>query len=109
MVTEGLGLQPPDDDDFNLLTEGFILFCSYIGFGCLPLIVLYIGHEYLSSDDLFKSAVMFMGAILFLLGSAKGNFSSASWIYCAMESLLFGIACAVISYTVGGVISSYVQ
>ena len=108
MVTEGLGLQSPEDDDDNLVLEAFILFCSYVGFGCLPLLVLYAGHEQMSSENLCTSAGICVSVVLFLLGSAKGSFSSASWLYCATESLIFGLSCAVISYTVGVYLSSYI-
>ena len=109
MVTEGLGLQPPEEEDGNLVVEAFILFCSYVGFGCLPLVVLYAGHDQMSGDNLYTSAGICMGVLLFVLGSAKGSFSSSSWLYFAMESLIFGLSCAIISYTVGIYIASYVK
>jgi vacuolar iron transporter family protein len=101
MVTEGLGLQPPDDDDFSLITEAIVMFLSYGGFGSIPLIVYYLGHSSMSVNHCFGTAAIATGLTLCILGSSKSSFSSSPWYYCATESVLFGVFCAVISYTVG--------
>ena len=109
MVTEGLGLQLPEDDDSSLILEAFVMFCSFLVFGCVPLAVIYMGHGQMSGENLCMAAGTCIGTLLFLLGAAKGSFSSASWLFCAVESLLFGLSCAVISYTVGSSIASYIH
>jgi DNA damage-binding protein 1 len=101
MVTEELGFRLSEDDDEYLLTDAFIMFFSFLGFGSVPIIV-YLICALNSVDEGIISIITSVIIIisLFILGALKSSFSSISWIYSGMETLCVGCACAVIAYGV---------
>jgi DNA damage-binding protein 1 len=76
MVTEELGLQPPEDDDFTLLVDAFVMIFSYALLGSIP-ILIFLSPLYLpslSTRDLFTTSAVLTGLILYILGSVKSTF-----------------------------------
>lgn len=102
MLSEELGLQVPNEDDAMLLTDAFIMFLSFAALGICPLIILCLGPMNLFSDqDLFYIAIFISLVILFILGSMKSSFSTSSWIYSGLESLILGAICSFLAFFVG--------
>ena len=109
MVTEGLGLQPPDDDDLSLFSDSFVMLLSYGGFGLLPMVIVYLMEKSdMSSRNLFETVGMSVAILLFILGSSKSSFSTSHWLHLGMETLAVGICCGIISFTVGATASSMI-
>ena len=95
-------LTTPEDDDAMLLTDAFIMFLSFATFGCIPIIVFFIGPFNFTTDhNLFIASTILSMSILFALGVMKSTFSSANWLYSGLESLLLGLLCTALSYAVG--------
>jgi len=77
IVTEELGLQPPEDDDITLVADAFVMFASYACFGSIPLIVYAVGPvlpDSFCSRDLYSTSAVVTSLALFTLGSAKSSF-----------------------------------
>jgi len=102
MVSEELGLQPPDNDDGELLTDAFVMFVSYSLFGALPILVYCIGGfmKVIPEQSMFPISAAFSLVVLSCLGIMKSFFSSSHWFYCFLESLILGGLVAAISYFV---------
>jgi VIT1/CCC1 family predicted Fe2+/Mn2+ transporter len=102
MLSEEIGLQLPDEDDGMLLTDSFVMFLSFACLGALPLLVFFLGPmELLGDERLFVSAVAVSSLVLFILGSMKSSFSSASWFYAGFEALMHGLVCSITAYFIG--------
>ena len=101
MMSQELQLKVPSPDD-SPYEDGFVVFCSFLIFGMLPLLT-YVAVPALSSSPvshnvLFGVAVLVTTAVLFGLGSFKSTFSSSKWWYSGIEFLLLGSAAAATSY-----------
>ena len=103
MVSEDLGMQLPDGNDAALLTDAFVMFASYAGFGALPVLVFCLGGPLGVASDhaLFLAAAGASLLLLCVLGIVKSTFSSSSWISSAVESVVLGAVCCGVSYFVG--------
>ena len=107
-VSEELGLQLPEDNDAFLLTDAFIMFCSYAFFGSLPLLVYFLGTlNILTDQDIFVISFLFTCLLLLALGITKSYYTSISWYSSGLETIMMGISCASVSYAVGSLIVSY--
>ena len=78
MMTQELELQVPDDDHAQeSLREGVVMFCSFAFFGALPLlgyVIIPSLYPHLGETELFATACVVTGIVLFLMGSIKSNF-----------------------------------
>lgn len=112
MMAEELELRVPDDDHVKeSMKEGVIMFCSFAIFGSLPLlgyVIIPISFPDLEEGYLFATACIVTGVVLFLMGCVKSNFSSSSWYFAGMETLLLGGACATVAYTIGQYVDNLV-
>lgn len=112
MMAEELELRVPDDDHVKeSMKEGVIMFCSFAIFGSLPLlgyVIIPISFPDLEEGYLFATACIVTGVVLFLMGCVKSNFSSSSWYFSGMETLLLGGACATVAYTIGQYVDNIV-
>lgn len=112
MMAEELQLKVPEDDYImESFKEGVIMFLSFAFFGSLPLLGYVIIPMYFTglNDYLFETACVITGVVLFIMGSIKSAFSSSNWVYCGLETLVLGGACATIAYTVGQTIDDLVS
>jgi len=116
MMVEELGIMPPEDT-MAAAKGGFVTFCSFLFFGCIPLIVYVITAISLGTeksaekgDLMFGLAVLFTCLALLALGAVKGVVTSdKAWELCgiptytrpALWTLLNGGTAAAISYLVG--------
>ena len=106
MVSEELGLQIPEGDDAELLSDAFVMFLSFCLCGALPIIFYVLGYlEVFSEHDLFILSSSFSLFVLLILGMVKSTFSSASVFYSAFEALSMGIIAASISYVAGAILT----
>lgn len=105
MMTQELELQvPPEDHVKESLQEGLIMFLSFAAFGALPLlgyVIIPAMNPNLESSELFLAACIVTGIVLFLMGLLKSKFCAKNWVYCGVETLLLGGACATVAYTLG--------
>lgn len=105
MMQQELELQVPEDDHVQeSMKEGVVMFCSFAFFGALPLlgyVIIPILYPTLGESELFTSACVVTGMVLFLMGSIKSNFCSQHWFSSGIETLLLGGACATVAYTIG--------
>eukprot|EP00591_Stephanopyxis_turris_P011029 CAMPEP_0195514446 /NCGR_PEP_ID=MMETSP0794_2-20130614/5827_1 /TAXON_ID=515487 /ORGANISM="Stephanopyxis turris, Strain CCMP 815" /LENGTH=286 /DNA_ID=CAMNT_0040642695 /DNA_START=106 /DNA_END=966 /DNA_ORIENTATION=- len=112
MMMEELHLQVPDDDHtMESFKEGVVMFCSFACFGALPLlgyVIIPSNFPDWSEDSLFRAACVVTGIVLFIMGCVKSFFSSSFWLYCGIETLLLGGACATVAYTVGGYVDNLI-
>jgi len=77
MVTEELGLQPPEDDDLALFADACVMFFSYAAFGCIPLVIYPFASLYstqLTQEVMYTTTILVTGVALFTLGSIKSTF-----------------------------------
>ena len=78
MMQQELELQVPEDDHIQeSFREGVVMFCSFAFFGALPLlgyVIIPSVYPHLGESELFTSACVVTGIVLFLMGSIKSNF-----------------------------------
>jgi len=87
------------------------MFCSFAFFGVLPLLgyVLFpSAFPGMTEDELFASACIVTGVVLFFLGSVKSTFCASHWLTSGMETLLLGGACATVAYTIGQIVEGFI-
>jgi len=105
MMVQELELQVPEEDHVKeSFREGVVMFCSFAGFGAMPLLgYVIIPGTFPDLDEqfLFISACVVTGIVLFFMGSVKSFFSSQNWFQAGVETLLLGGACATVAYTIG--------
>jgi DNA damage-binding protein 1 len=105
MMAQELELQVPEEDHVTeSMREGVVMFCSFAFFGTMPLLgyVLFpalIPH--MTQDELFISACLVTGIVLFLMGAVKSLFCVTPWWISGSETLLLGGACATVAFTIG--------
>ena len=74
-ITEELGVQPPEDDDFVLFIDALVMFISFGLFGFIPLVpYCFTTSQALSAHSLYVLSAAIAGITLFLLGSIKSTF-----------------------------------
>jgi VIT1/CCC1 family predicted Fe2+/Mn2+ transporter len=78
MMTQELELQVPEEDHIKeSFKEGVVMFCSFAFFGALPLlgyVIIPALDPDLKVEQLFVTACIVTGVVLFLMGSIKSNF-----------------------------------
>ena len=78
MMQQELELQVPEEDHVReSLREGVVMFCSFAFFGALPLlgyVIIPSLNPHLGETELFTSACVVTGIVLFLMGCIKSNF-----------------------------------
>jgi vacuolar iron transporter family protein len=78
MMQQELELQVPEENHVQeSLREGVVMFCSFAFFGALPLlgyVIIPSLNPQLGENELFFSACVITGLVLFLMGSIKSNF-----------------------------------
>lgn len=108
MMVDELGLQVPDEDE-NPWMDGLVTFASFVFFGLFPLLayVSTIGSG-LDSTQLFGISIGLTGAMLFVLGAIKSQFTTQPWYLSGLEILGFGGLTAAVSYLIGWFVESVV-
>jgi DNA damage-binding protein 1 len=84
MVTEELGLQPPEDDDLMLLVDASVMLFSFAVFGFVPLLIYGVTPLYaesLSTEGLYTTTAVVSAVAVFSLGSIKSTFRSFNPIF----------------------------
>ena len=78
MMTQELELQVPEENHVQeSMKEGLVMFCSFAFFGALPLlgyVIIPSSFPSLGERELFMTACVVTGAVLFLMGSIKSLF-----------------------------------
>lgn len=77
-------------------------FFAFIFFGLVPL-VPYV----LSLPSAFLWSCLFTAVVFFVIGSIKSHWSTHSWIYSGVETLLIGSFTAILAYTIGFLLHVY--
>ncbi|CAB9496029.1 Vacuolar iron transporter 1 [Seminavis robusta] len=105
MMSQELQLQVPEEDHVTeSMKEGFVMFCSFAFFGALPLlgyVIIPSMYPELGEHELFVTACVVTGCVLFLMGSIKSFFCSQHWLKSGLETFFLGGACATVAFTVG--------
>jgi len=113
MMTQELELQVPEANHVQeSFREGVVMFLSFATFGALPLlgyVIIPILYPNLGESELFASACIVTGIVLFFMGVIKSKFCAKDWIMCGVETLLLGGACATVAYTLGQLIDSLIE
>ena len=78
MMTQELELQVPDKDHIQeSFREGVVMFCSFAFFGALPLlgyVIIPVLYPDLGQSELFTTACVVTGCVLFFMGCIKSMF-----------------------------------
>lgn len=78
MMQQELELQVPEDNHVKeSFREGVVMFCSFAFFGALPLlgyVIIPSLYPHLGEHELFLSACVVTGVVLFFMGSIKSSF-----------------------------------
>lgn len=88
------------------------MFCSFAFFGILPLLGYVIFPSvfpFMSPDQLFLSACVVTGIVLFFLGSVKSTFCASHWFNSGLETLLLGGTCATVAFSIGQLVKGLVE
>jgi len=111
VMAEGLGMPVNNIEELTnsceTAIEGLVTFCSFAGFGTLPLIVYCVLPRVgsaVSEQDKFGIATLITAVFLFILGVIKSQFSSRSWFCSGMESMILGGCCAGLAYEIGDIV-----
>jgi DNA damage-binding protein 1 len=99
MLLTEIGMLPPDDD--SATTSALVMFCAFLGFGSLPLIVFGVAAAQLSAGPhedtqvvAFIASAVFTVLSLFALGAMKAHLADQSiWrggSYMAIQGTIAG-------------------
>ena len=77
-------------------SAAFATFTSFLGCGVVPLLP-YLFHL----DRAFEVSVFMTGLVFFLIGSFKSRWSTSSWWWSGLSTLLVGGIAAMLAYLVG--------
>jgi VIT1/CCC1 family predicted Fe2+/Mn2+ transporter len=106
MVAEELGLQLPEENDAELMTDAFVMFFSFLLFGVIPVVFYFLSYSLiLSEDDLFVLSSVMSLFVLTILGMVKSTFSSSSVVYSGCEAMLLGITASSIAFVAGNLLA----
>jgi VIT1/CCC1 family predicted Fe2+/Mn2+ transporter len=106
MVAEELGLQLPEENDAELMTDAFVMFLSFFLFGVIPVVFYFLSNALiLSEDDLFVLSSLISLIVLTILGMVKSTFSSSSVVYSGCEALLLGITASSVAFVAGNLLA----
>lgn len=106
MMVQELGMMPNDPDD-SPVKSGFIMFCSFLIFGLIPLLSYLVlstidfGSDETEADALFGIACGLTAVALFVLGAAKSKFSIQSWWKSGFWVFSNGAIAAAAAYIIG--------
>lgn len=101
-MSEELGLQLPEDDDAELLTDAFIMCISYGIFGLIPIsLFCLVPMGMASPHSLYIMAVCISLVIMCVLAIVKSSFSSATSLHAALEAICLGTVASVLAYLIG--------
>jgi VIT1/CCC1 family predicted Fe2+/Mn2+ transporter len=110
MVAEELGLQIPEGEDSELITDAFIMFFSFGVFGSIPLLLHLLGnYNSFADSDLFMISAVVSLFLLSSLGMVKSTFSNASLLYSAFEALALGVICIALAYITGALLLDLIE
>lgn len=113
MMTQELELQVPEKDHIKeSFKEGVVMFCSFAFFGAMPLlgyVIIPSAYPNLGEYELFMSACIITGCVLFFMGCIKSMFCSQHWFISGAETFLLGGACATVAYTLGQLIDHHIK
>jgi VIT1/CCC1 family predicted Fe2+/Mn2+ transporter len=105
MITEELGTPEPEEDDWALFFDAFIMFLAFGLFGCIPLSVFFLGHiNSLNDTQLLEYSVVISIVLLCVLGIVKSSYSSSNVFYAIVETLGIGLICSSVSYAFGSIL-----
>jgi len=78
MMTQELELQVPEENHVQeSMKEGVVMFCSFAFFGAMPLlgyVIIPVLYPDLGTDQLFTTACVVTGIVLFIMGCIKSFF-----------------------------------
>lgn len=110
MMADELHLQVPEEDHVTeSMKEGCVMFCSFAFFGAFPLLCYAFipsWFPYWGPEALFHAACVITGVVLFCMGCVKSMFSTATWYWSGLETMLLGGTCATVAYTVGQLVDT---
>lgn len=107
MITEELKLVLPEDDDAVLLFDSFVMFFSFAGFGCMPLLAyILVPLEIIDTEAVLPVALLISAALLFFLGGLKSIFSSVVWAFSSFEAIVMGTAVGAMAYFTAATVCS---
>lgn len=105
MITEELGTPLPEENDWALFFDAFIMFFAFGLFGCIPVSVYLLGENNSFSDImLLEYSVLISIALLCVLGIVKSTYSSSNIYYAIVETLGLGLICSSVSFAVGSIL-----
>lgn len=106
MMVQELELQPPSGDE-HPAKNGFICLCSFLGFGCVPLVsyVVFDSIQFTGYDPKFTISIILTTLTLFGLGIFKARLTQSPMIKSATFITLTGAAAAAAAYLIADLIS----
>lgn len=99
-------LDLPHEDDLTPARDGIITFFSFIASGLMPLLAYLLP---IAPENQFHAAIGFTVVVLFLIGAARTRVTAEGFLRSGFEMLVTGGLAAGAAYTIGALLSGFVD
>lgn len=94
-----------ENRDINPIKNGFIMFLSFVSFGCIPL-VLYYFITLMNVKNRYISTYISIIISLFILGIIKSKYTKEKWYISGASTSLYGGVASFVAYNVSKFVSN---
>merc|ERR1719316_1189236 len=95
-------MMPPDEDNWEAVIQGIVMFFSFLVLGGLPLLA-FILAEYFFADSTIRFCITCVASsvALLLLGVVKAHMVDMGKLWGGLTMMCQGLMCAVGAYMIG--------
>jgi DNA damage-binding protein 1 len=110
MMLHEIGMMPPDEDSWEAVAQGIVMFFSFLILGGLPLLA-YVLAEYRYSDSTIRFYITCIASSLALLflGVVKAHMADMGKLWGGLTMMCQGLMCAVGAYMIGNSLPQYLH
>jgi DNA damage-binding protein 1 len=110
MMLHEVGMFPPEEDSWQSVVQGIVMFLSFMILGGLPLVAYIIAHQFSISEngEAYAVCLSSSGALL-LLGMLKAYTANLSLIKGGLSMMFQGCLCAGGAYVIGNSLPQWIH
>jgi len=94
-----------ENRDINPIKNGFVMFLSFVSFGCIPLILYYL-ITLMNVKNIYVSTYISIIIALFILGVIKSKYTKEIWYISGASTSLYGGVASFVAYNVSKFVSN---
>jgi DNA damage-binding protein 1 len=110
MMLHEIGMLPPDEDAWEAVIQGIVMFFSFLILGGLPLLAYVLAEYYsLDADTRFYVTCAASSFALLVLGIVKAHMADMGKVWGGLTMMCQGLMCAVGAYLIGSTLPQYLE